>query len=52
MKFTSLMARFVARMATEAFLIRHGIWDECDGEPMNAYAEEFERRQQLTRGAA
>lgn len=25
-------------------LIKHGLWDECDGEPMNEYAEEYERR--------
>ena len=25
-------------------LINRGLWDECDGEPMNKYAEEFERR--------
>lgn len=25
-------------------LISQGLWDECSGEPMNAFAEEHERR--------
>lgn len=29
---------------SESELIKCGLWDECDGEPMNKYAEEFERR--------
>ena len=32
------------RTMTETELIARGLWDECDGEPMNKYAEEFERR--------
>lgn len=33
----------------DADLIKHGLWDECDGEPMNEYAEEFERRHGVLR---
>jgi hypothetical protein len=29
----------------DAVLYERGLWDECDGEPMNAYAEELDRRQ-------
>lgn len=30
---------------SDAELIKYGLWDECEGEPMNDYAEEFDRRQ-------
>jgi hypothetical protein len=40
--------QWIARMATDAFLIRHSLWDECDGEPMNVWAEEFVRRDELS----
>lgn len=39
-----LRPQWFARFASDAFLIRHSLWDECDGEPMNIWAEEFARR--------
>ena len=36
--------RIISRVASERFLIKHSLWDECDGEPMNIWAEEFVRR--------
>lgn len=41
-----LRPHWFARFVSEAFLIRHSLWDECDGEPMNVWAEEFVRRDQ------
>lgn len=35
----------------DAELIKYGLWDECDGEPMNDYAEEYERRHGISQGA-
>lgn len=32
------------RHMTESQLIDRGLWDECSGEPMNKWAEEFDRR--------
>lgn len=42
------MMKYLARFVSERFLINHGCWDECDGEPMNVWAEEFVRRDQKT----
>lgn len=39
-----LTFREKTKAMSDADLIKHGLWDECDGEPMNKYAEEFERR--------
>lgn len=33
-----------AAAMSDSDLIKHGRWDECDGEPMNVWAEEFDRR--------
>lgn len=41
-----LRPHWFARVVSNAFLIRHSLWDECDGEPMNVWAEEFVRRDQ------
>lgn len=32
------------RGMSDAGLIANGRWDECDNEPLNIYAEEYERR--------
>lgn len=34
----------VARLMPESFLLKNGLWCECSGDPMNAWAEEFDRR--------
>lgn len=51
--FTAFLLRpkWFARLVSDAFLIRHSLWDECDGEPMNVWAEEFVRRDELPRRA-
>lgn len=43
------MVRLIARFFTERFLIRHSLWDECSGDPMNLWAEEFQRRDDRAR---
>lgn len=35
---------WLARIAPEWMLIRWGLWCECSGDPFNAWAEEFDRR--------
>jgi hypothetical protein len=39
-----LRPHWLARFVSDAFLIRHSLWDECEGAPMNVWAEEFLRR--------
>ncbi|WP_050465908.1 hypothetical protein [Herbaspirillum autotrophicum] len=39
--------KLVARFAPESWLLKYSLWDECDGEPMNAWAEELVRRDGL-----
>lgn len=44
------LSKFIARLLPERALIKLGRWDECDGEPMNAYAVEFARRDDMAKG--
>lgn len=45
-----LRPQWFARFVSDAFLMRHSLWDECDGEPMNVWAEEFARRDATSGG--
>lgn len=47
-----LMNFVFVRCLTDRFLLEMSLLDECDGEPMNIYAEEFQRRDQKKAGAA
>ncbi|WP_300755737.1 hypothetical protein [Janthinobacterium sp.] len=38
------LIELAARLMPEAFLRRRGLWCECSNDPMNVWAEEFERR--------
>ncbi len=44
---SNFILMFLAPYFSEKFLINHGIWDECNGDPMNICAEEFDRRNSL-----
>lgn len=46
------LMRLLVRFVTEAFLMRHGRWDEANGEPCNLWAEEFDFRQRAAMAAA
>lgn len=35
---------FLCRFMPESWLYENSLWDECDGEPMNAAADELHRR--------
>lgn len=37
----------IARCLPDSILIKHSLWDECDGEPMNVWAEELTRRDEI-----
>lgn len=38
------ITRFILRFVSEKYLLKHGLWDECSGDPVNLEAEEFDRR--------
>lgn len=40
----SPIARALLRLAPESYLMKHGLWDECSGDPINLEAQEFDRR--------
>jgi hypothetical protein len=39
--------RLIARILPDNILIPLTLWDECDGEPMNVFAEELQRRDEV-----
>jgi hypothetical protein len=47
-----LRPQWLASFVSDAFLFRHSLWDECDSEPMNVWAEELERRDGWYQGAS
>lgn len=43
------MLNLLIRLLPESVLLARGRWDEIEGLPMNAWAEEFERRDRVAR---
>lgn len=39
--------RLIARIAPESWLYKFSLWNECDGEPLNEWADEMVRRDGL-----
>lgn len=38
------ITRIILRLVPEKYLLKHGLWDEHSGDPVNLEAEEFDRR--------
>lgn len=41
------ITRIILMMVPEKYLLKHGLWDEHSGDPVNLEAEEFDRRDAL-----